>query len=90
MNADGSNPVDITNNEAKEEGPAWSPDGTKIVFAREQKTKGNYDIYVMNADGTNQINLTNSSAQATGPVWSPDGKRLPSTGTEAMTSTYGS
>lgn len=56
--------------------PAWSPDGIKIAFAREQKTKGNYDIYVMNADGSNQINLTNSSAQEIGPARSPDGSKI--------------
>ncbi|MCL5986908.1 MAG: hypothetical protein M1371_10175 [Actinobacteria bacterium] len=37
-------------------GPAWSPDGSKIVFGSGSKSKG--EIWVMNADGSNKINLT--------------------------------
>ena len=34
MNADGSNVRQITHNTLWDEGPAWSPDGTKFVFSR--------------------------------------------------------
>ena len=49
MNADGSKPVNLTNNIALRAEPAWSPDGTKIAFT--SLRGGNYETYVMNADG---------------------------------------
>jgi Tol biopolymer transport system component len=46
----------------------WSPDGTKLLFVK------NNDIYVINADGTNEQNLTNSSIPEIFATWSPNGK----------------
>jgi Tol biopolymer transport system component len=37
--------------------PTWSPDGTKIAFARERTAGGIIDIYVMDADGTGAESL---------------------------------
>lgn len=53
--------------------PAWSPDGTKIVFASVQP---NNDIYVMNATGGGVVNLTNTgfSTGERSPSWSATGK----------------
>lgn len=41
--------------------PAWSPDGTWIVFSRVTST--GEDIYVMRADGTNLHQVTNTPGQ---------------------------
>ena len=54
--------------------PAWSPDGTQIVFA-------GYDgqddgIFVMDLDGTNVRRLTDGDGDSTEPAWSPDGARI--------------
>jgi tol-pal system beta propeller repeat protein TolB len=81
MDADGSNPTRLTySNPALPPGvgmPAFSPDGTKIVFARITQTENNaYDLYVMNSDGSNQILLTNSAGDDYQPVWSPDGTKI--------------
>jgi hypothetical protein len=67
MNADGSNPVDLSNNAAAERHPSFSPDGTKIAFV--SNLDGNNEIYVMNADGTNQTRLTNDPASDFYPAW---------------------
>jgi dipeptidyl aminopeptidase/acylaminoacyl peptidase len=69
MNADGSNQVRLTIDESSFD-PDWSPDGTKIVFARFQ------EIYLMNADGTNQTRLTTNSRYDAMPRFSPDGSRI--------------
>ena len=79
MNADGSNPQNLTNNPHDDRSPSWSPDGKHITF--ESWRDGNGEIYVMDADGGNQLNLTNNpdpnghpnDAQ---PSWSPDGAHI--------------
>ncbi len=71
MNADGNNPVRLTNNTVSDSNPSWSPDSSKIVF--DTMREGNSEIYSMNSDGSNQVNLTNHSSSDFGPVWSPDG-----------------
>jgi Tol biopolymer transport system component len=89
MNADGTNPINLTNNdyEADAVSPAWSPDGKYIAFSKSIITvrfleETSYyippsDLYVMNADGTNPINLTQSDkADELFPAWSPDGKYI--------------
>ena len=64
----------MTKNSASDEAPAWSPDGSKIVFSSDRD--GNYEVYVMNADGSNPTNLTNNSADDEDPTWSPDGNKI--------------
>jgi Tol biopolymer transport system component len=70
----GGSPVQLTNNNAWDERPSLSTDGTKVVFA--SKRDGNWEIYRMNADGSNQTRLTTSSNNDTRPVWSPDGTKI--------------
>ena len=53
--------------------PAWSPDGSRIVFS--SRRDGSYGVYVMNADGTGLRRVANAP-QASYPAWSPDGERL--------------
>ncbi len=85
MNADGSDPVNLTHDGAVDAGPAWSPDGTRIAFSSNARD-GKTDIWVMNADGSNRADLmpTDWSPSNPGggfppswrPAWSPDGKQL--------------
>jgi len=74
MNADGSNPINLTNNPDNDNFPAWSSDGSKIAFASNRD--GYHDIYVMNADGSNQTRLTKNYAEDASPAWSPDGSKI--------------
>jgi hypothetical protein len=48
----------------------WSPDGTKIAFARHLRG-GNTEVYVMNADGSGQTRLTNSPGHDDYPDFGP-------------------
>lgn len=66
--------TNLTDNEAEDLSPAWSPDGTKILFASNRD--GDMEIYVMDADGTNVTNLTNNEVSDTAPCWSPDGNYI--------------
>ena len=74
MDADGGNPINLTNHDALDQTPDWSPDGLRIAFT--SLRDANWEIYVMNADGTNPINLTNHPAKDGRPDWSPDGNQI--------------
>jgi Tol biopolymer transport system component len=58
--------------------PAYSPDGTKIVYACTQS--GRSEIWVMNADGTDQRQFTYpgypAAPDANFPSYSPDGTKI--------------
>jgi Tol biopolymer transport system component len=64
----------LTNNQAFEWTPAWSPGGTQIAFYSYRD--GNGEIYVMNSDGSGQTRLTNNFAEDNSPAWSPDGRQI--------------
>src|SRR4051794_5598002 len=48
MKADGSGETRLTDNAYYDEGPAWSPDGTKLTYACDNFA----DLCLMKADGT--------------------------------------
>jgi TolB protein len=72
MNADGGNPVNLTNRPTTfDENPSWSPDGSKIAYS------AGGDIYVMNADGSGRVDITDDpSFSDNNPAWSPDGSMI--------------
>ena len=73
--ADGSNQRRLTNDPARDRGPAWSPDGKRIAFFSDRS--GSYEIWTINTDGTALTLLTNSpGANRSTPIWAPDGSRL--------------
>jgi Tol biopolymer transport system component len=75
MDADGSNPINVTNNPGGSDwAPDWSPDGTKIAFISDRD--GNGEIYVMDITGANQTNVTNDPGGDYGPRWAPDGTAI--------------
>ena len=66
--------VDLTNDPAPDRSPAWSPDGTQIVFA--SRRADNWDLYLMRDDGSDLRRLTEDPAYDGDPAWSPDGARI--------------
>ena len=64
----------LTNNNANDGFPDWSPDGQQIAF--ESDRDGNWEIYVMGADGSGVTRLTNNDAIDGFPDWSPDGQQI--------------
>ncbi len=73
MNADGSGVKRLTFTSANDRHPSWSPDRSRLVFAREIGT-GNFDIYVMNADGSGQTPIVQHTTNDMWPAWSPTGE----------------
>ncbi len=84
MDADGANPINLTNHHAQDSSPDWSPDGMQIAFHSDRNSdwefnvhrEKNWEVFVMNTDGANLINLTNHPAGDGRPAWSPDGRQI--------------
>lgn len=64
----------ITNNNAVDRYPSWSPDGTQIAYASNQT--GQYEIWIMNADGSSPKQVTKNLGNCIKPAWSPDGTKI--------------
>ena len=76
MDIDGSNPRRLTHTEAAEDHPAWSPDGSGIIFDADYDGDGFYEIYTMQLDGTEVTRLTFNAANDQFAEWSPDGSQI--------------
>ena len=74
INADGSDPANISSNDFCDRSPAWAPDGKRIVFLSDRT--GDWDVYVMNADGSDQRRLAGNPGLDRAPAWAPDGTRI--------------
>src|SRR5687767_4953180 len=62
----------ITNGQAYDMQPAFSPDGKRIVFISDRN--GSENIWIANADGTKARALTTTERENyMSPIWTPDG-----------------
>ncbi len=76
MNADGSNPVNLTNTpDVDEMYPHVSPDATKICFVVDEGSgrSRTRHVYHMNIDGTDRVHVAENARE---PCWSFDSKSI--------------
>ncbi len=72
---DGSNPPEqITNMNAYNGYPAWSPKGDVIAF--DSTGDGWADIHAVNVHDKTTVNLTNQPTQSEFAAWSSDGSKI--------------
>ena len=68
-------PVQLTGNSAEERAPAWSPDGSKIVFMCRYGST-DFEVCVINPDGSGLVQVTNNAVQELSIRWSVDGEKF--------------
>jgi Tol biopolymer transport system component len=56
--------------------PHWSPNGTRLTFARQPGGPAGATLYMVNADGTNLHQYVPLDMYAIEPRWSPDGSLI--------------
>ena len=83
MNPDGSDRWQLTHDDYEERAPAWSPDGSRIVYSCRVGPPNpsgikSFRICVIKADGSNIQQLTNESDSISDltATWSPDGQQI--------------
>jgi Tol biopolymer transport system component len=82
MNGDGKRERRLTHNRLFEDSPTWSPDGSRILFARgrvrfgDRRQRPFSDLWLMNADGSRERRLTRTAAIELEPAWAPRGARI--------------
>jgi TolB protein len=75
VDADGSNPHMLGTGMVKENKPAWSRDGSTLVFAGSATSGGGYDLYAVDPDGGGTTRLT-TDRTSLGATFSRDGSRI--------------
>jgi TolB protein len=69
MNADGSDPTNLTNHPAPDFASSWRSDGPRLTF--DTSRDGNWEVYSIQLDGTDVVRLTTNSADDESPAWRP-------------------
>ncbi len=80
-NADGTDPVRLTQSSAEDRWPRWTPDGSQIVW-ESTGPSGVPQIWIMRADGSDPRELTSGNRPNRQPAVSPSGQIAFSSGRE--------
>jgi tricorn protease len=72
--ATGGTAIQLTQHEAHDFMPVWSPDGNSVAFASDRF--GNFDVFIMNLTGGEPRRLTQHSTAEYPYSFSPDGKTV--------------
>ena len=83
IKADGTDLTQLTFDDTSKSEPAWSPDGSRLLYVASDRRANGLDIFMINADGNDPVNLTNIPGHDTNPCWSPDGGKIIFTSTRA-------
>jgi Tol biopolymer transport system component len=76
VNADGSELTQVTVDTSHEIDPEWSPDGTRLVFSSDRRTRGNFDLWMLDLRDGKLVQLTADPGHDGGPAWSPEGRYI--------------
>jgi WD40-like Beta Propeller Repeat len=74
MDANGTNPVKVTNDLAVKSVPTWSPDDSEIAFI--ESVSGIDTLYRIKPDGTGLAPVLSTGDVMRDPVWSSDGSEI--------------
>ncbi len=66
----------LTTHEARDGGPAWSPDGKWIAFESKRGDDEETQIYMIPVEGGESRRVTSVPTGAASPKWFPDSKRI--------------
>jgi len=75
INADGSDYQELTDLEAHNYYPVYSPLGGSVVYASNQNG-GVFDLFLFMFDGARLLRLTNNIGNVISPTFSPDGSKV--------------
>ena len=68
-------PVNLTNDQALDTDPAWSPDGTQLAYSSD-KDSAHLQLWIRDMQSGRSRQVTHLTTQPQGATWSPDGTRL--------------
>jgi Tol biopolymer transport system component len=74
INADGTGFENLTDDDAYDDQPMLSPDGTEVVFVSNRD--GNRELYLMNVASGDVVRLTNTDDSEIDPVFTADASRV--------------
>jgi hypothetical protein len=75
MNVDGTDPHNVSNHDAADWGPGWSPDGTRVLWNCQRDLSYGIRACSANPDGTG-LKVVPGDVYVGYPAWSPDGSRI--------------
>jgi Tol biopolymer transport system component/imidazolonepropionase-like amidohydrolase len=75
MDLPGGTPRRLTDASELEYAPAFSADGSRLVYVTWKDAEGGH-VWTMNADGSGRRRVTAQAAQYANPAFSPDGRRI--------------